>query len=235
MHLRFTFLCALGGLLWPAAGALAHIRLESPTDRGCADEKSGPCGSSCDPARANATAFEPGSTITVAWNEYIDHDSHYRISFDDDGDDAFEDPSDFDDIQQNPVLPVLLDGITDRDSGGEYSVQVTLPDIECDNCTLQLIQVMYDKGPTYGDNDIYYRCADLTLRRGVGAGDGGPPGPQDAGIGDAFPADDVGGGGGGGKKDGCSVAGQSAPGAAWLLLTLVAIVYATRRRARVQM
>lgn len=45
-----------------------------------------------------------------------------------------------------------------------------LPDVECDNCTLQAIQVMYDKPPyvTPG-NDLYYQCADLVLRRGVAA------------------------------------------------------------------
>ena len=42
--------------------------------------------------------------------------------------------------------------------------QVTLPDVECERCTLQLIQVMTDKAP-YGDgNDLYYQCADLALR-----------------------------------------------------------------------
>jgi hypothetical protein len=52
---------------------------------------------------------------------------------------------------------------------------VTLPDLVCDNCTLQVIQVMYDKPPyTTPGNDIYYQCADLVLRVG-----GAPP---DAGI-----------------------------------------------------
>ncbi|MBW2225541.1 MAG: hypothetical protein JRF54_15365, partial [Deltaproteobacteria bacterium] len=53
-----------------------------------------------------------------------------------------------------------------------YVATVTLPDITCDNCTLQMIQVMYDKRlyTTLG-NDIYYQCADLVLREG-----GAPPG-----------------------------------------------------------
>jgi uncharacterized protein (TIGR03382 family) len=229
MRFRFMMLSALGALIWPATGALAHIHLNAPADRGCSNEKVGPCGTTCDPARSNATAFEPGSTITVQWDEYIDHPSHYRISFDDDGDDAFANPVTKDDIQQTPALPVLLDGIMDRDNGGDYSVQVTLPDIECDNCTLQLIQVMYDKSPPFGDNDMYYRCADLTLRRGAGNGDAGVPGMTDA-----LPPDDVGGGGGGGGGGGCNAGGQSAPGAAGLLLALGALVYSRRRlRARI--
>lgn len=219
MRFRFILSCALGALLWPTAG-FAHISLVLPEDRGCSGEKTGPCGSSCDPARSHVTELEPGSTITVRWTETIDHDSHYRISFDDDGDDDFADPESFDDIQENPTLPVLLDGIADRDGGGQYEAQVTLPDIECDNCTLQLIQVMYDKGPTYGDNDIYYRCADLTLRRGAGnGGDAGPP-----------PAVDAGPGSGGGDDSGCSASGRSTAGAAWLLLAAGALAYARRRR-----
>jgi uncharacterized protein (TIGR03382 family) len=220
MRLRFILSCALGGLLWSAGGALAHIYLDAPADRGCVDEKTGPCGSSCEPARANATAFEPGATITVQWDEYINHTGHFRISFDDDGEDAFQDPTSYEDIQENPTLPVLLDGIADKSAGGNYSAQVTLPDIECDNCTLQLIQVMTDKPPyTIPGNDIYYRCADITLRRGAGNGDAGPTPAPDAGPG----------GGGDGDDGGCNAGGQSAPGAAWLL-ALGALAYVGRRR-----
>ena len=57
---------------------------------------------------------------------------------------------------------VLLDGIEDK-AGGMYMAEVELPDVDCDTCTLQLIQVMYDK-PPYGDgNDMYYQCADIVI------------------------------------------------------------------------
>ena len=63
-----------------------------------------------------------------------------------------------------------MDGIAD----GTNSVMVTLPDIECSNCTLQAIQVMYDKPPyVIPGTDIYYQCADLVLARsqpGIDAG-----------------------------------------------------------------
>ncbi|MFA9472798.1 MAG: hypothetical protein ACERNK_19695, partial [Deltaproteobacteria bacterium] len=49
-----------------------------------------------------------------------------------------------------------------------YMATVTLPNVTCDNCTLQVIQVMYDKPPyTTPGNDIYYQCADLVLREGA--------------------------------------------------------------------
>jgi hypothetical protein len=60
----------------------------------------------------------------------------------------------------------LLDGIPDTPGGGQSSVTVTLPDVECERCTLQVIQVMDDKPPyMVPGNDIYYQCADLVLRR----------------------------------------------------------------------
>src|SRR5690606_10931988 len=47
-----------------------------------------------------------------------------------------------------------------------WSWTVTLPDVECERCTLQVMQVMEDivlltwpgHGPFDGDNDLYYRC-----------------------------------------------------------------------------
>jgi len=218
MRSRFTFLFALGALLGSTPSALAHIDLDSPTGRGDLDQKSGPCGSNWDGASKNVTALEPGATITVRWTETINHPGHFRISFDDDGIDAFQDPTSYDDIQESPTLPVLLDGIEDK-SGGQYEAQVTLPNVECENCTLQLIQVMSET-PPYEAGDLYFRCADLALRRGAGGGDAGPVPGTDAGSG----------GGGNGGGGGCSAAGDSSLGVAMLLLGLG--VFLRRRVAR---
>jgi len=144
-----------------AAGASAHITLKSPAPRYDPTLlKDGPCGKLNGGKSANVTTFAPGEQITVTWEETINHPGHFRISFDDDGDDAFQDPASFDDVGSG--LPILIDNIADK-NGGMYSQEVTLPNIECDNCTLQVIQVMTDK-PPYGDgNDLYYQCADLVL------------------------------------------------------------------------
>ncbi|GAB4527276.1 MAG: hypothetical protein Tsb0020_44830 [Haliangiales bacterium] len=215
-----SLLLIAAALAWPRADAHAHIDLLAPTDRGCSNQKSSPCGGSCDTRTGNVSVFEPGATITVRWDETIDHPSHYRISFDSDGIDDFQDPTSVDDIQANPALPVLADGIADRELGGLYEYTVTLPNIECENCTLQLIQVMYDKNPPYGDDDLYYRCADLALR--TGAGDNPDAGPSPDASGD--PGDGDGDGGGG-----CS-AGGGAPGAGFFVL-LVVFALSRRRRA----
>jgi hypothetical protein len=88
---------------------------------------------------------------------------------------------------------VLLDLILDKGAGERNYVEtVTLPNLTCDNCTLQVIQVMYDKEPyeTPG-NDIYYQCADLVLREGAAPPDAGTD--ADAGTAPATGADTGGG------------------------------------------
>ncbi len=157
-------------------GARAHLDMTSPVSRYGPDIlKRGPCGALGGKRSANINYFEPGQMIEVEWDEYIDHPSHYRIAFDDEGDDDFVDPATMMEFYSNDT--VLLDEIGDEGpSDPLYRVSVTLPDIECDNCTLQVIQVMYDKPPyEVGDNDIYYQCADLVLRKG-GAPDAGADG-----------------------------------------------------------
>lgn len=154
----FALLTAL--LAW--APAMAHIQLLQPAQRISA-QKTGPCGSG-DSERGQPTTFQAGETITVVWEETIDHPSHYRISFDPDGHDAFEDPPTMMDFYSNDA--VLLDEIEDEENAVQ-EVEITLPDITCDTCTLQLVQVMYDKPPYEpGTNDLYYQCADLVLVRG---------------------------------------------------------------------
>lgn len=55
--------------------------------------------------------------------------------------------------------------------GKRWSWTVTLPNVECTNCTLQVMQVMEDPlghGPFDGKGDLYYRCIDIVLEKGVG-------------------------------------------------------------------
>lgn len=145
--------------------AAAHIQLDEPIAR-YTDQKKGPCGRADDPGRSDrVTVYEPGQKILIKWRETVNHPGHYRVSFDEDGQDDFQDPSDFMDYYSNPA--VIMDEIADK-RGGEYQVEVQLPDVSCERCTLQVVQVMYDKPPyTVGGNDLYYQCADIALRRAV--------------------------------------------------------------------
>jgi uncharacterized protein (TIGR03382 family) len=188
------------------AVAEAHIQLTSPLPR-TLSQKTGPCGDTTTPRSSNPTVLEPGATITVTWNETINHPGHYRVSFDTEGQD-FTVPLGFEDTTQTEN--VLVDSIADA-AGGSYTQEITLPNVECETCTLQLIQMMTDK-PPYGDgNDIYFQCADIALRAGGGGLDPvGPDAGPSGGGGDDDDDDDSGDGSGGGADavGGCTAGGD---------------------------
>jgi hypothetical protein len=162
------------GLLLGASEAMAHIRLLSPLARHGDSQKSAPCGITGGERSANPYVYAPGETLSLEIDEFIDHPSHYRVAFDTDGHDDFIDPSSLDEFYSNDA--VLMDNLPDG-SGGTFTIDVQLPDVECENCTLQLVQVMYDKAPPlcpsciYGDNDLYYLCVDIALRSASGGED----------------------------------------------------------------
>jgi len=165
--MRLAVLASLG-LLAPAA-AHAHIALTSPAAR-TVEQKTGPCGAAGSTRGANVTHYQPGQTITVEWDETVDHPGHYRLSFDDDGNDSFKDP-----VRPDDAFPqTLADQIPDRTGAGHYSQQITLPNMSCTNCTLQLMQIMTTAIPY---NSFYFQCADLVLGEDPG------PGPGDSGGG----------------------------------------------------
>lgn len=170
----FSFAIALSGSLLGAAPALAHIDLTSPVPRapGAPDTNlsQGPCGQRDNRRLADkVTTFLPGQTIDVVWDVYVQHVSYFRISFDADGDDSLSarpsTPSDpaADDPTALPAGDgeTILAYVEDRTGSIDHVEQrVTLPNITCDNCTLQVIQF------TYGlplARATYHQCADLVL------------------------------------------------------------------------
>jgi hypothetical protein len=205
------------GLAMTAAAvspAFAHIELTYPKPRSPDDIKAAPCGRSGSTRSSTVTELAPGSTITVTWDETIGHEGHYRIAFDDSGQD-FPLPKKIDTVDGRTVL---ADGIPDPDdSTRKFSARITLPDIECDNCTLQLIQVMSTAPGNWPASSMYFTCADLVLRRGAT-----PPPPVGSDPSDpADPDDDS---ADGEATGGCTTGGL--PG----ILTALAVVSALRRR-----
>ena len=188
-------------MLLPFSVALAHVGLEEPAARyptdGLSANKSCPCGvgandSLCsvaelrsDPNRSrHVTAFVAGATITVRAHEVIGHSGRWRIAFDPHG-------ADLDDFNDHVLLDVADppggEGNTGR--GDLWEWEVTLPDAPCDDCTLQLVQVM-DGDTTHPVADptgrsTYYQCADLVLTEGPA---GPPDDSMDSGSGDAATA-----------------------------------------------
>lgn len=188
--------------------ALAHIEITSHTTRyGVAVQKSAPCGMAGGSGPgSNVYTYAPGETITLSWHEFVDHPGHYRIAFDDSGDDSFADPASADDLYNNAT--VLLDGIADEANVHDYDVELTLPEVECETCTIQILQVMTDKPPFGDGNDMYYHCIDVRLVADGGDGDSGD-GDGDSGDGDGDSGDGDSADGDGDSGDGDTETGEA--------------------------
>jgi hypothetical protein len=234
-----------------ATTASAHISLEQGgthmSRHGDRSLKDGPCGEAGGKRGTNVYTYEPGQTISVSIVEFIPHPGYFRIAFDDDGDDGFKEPvsiKPIDPKRKCPTAPTDHCGTSDfynspsvlpgmdnlnphlaKDAKASYTFEVKLPNVECNNCTLQVLQIMedddshgpFDTTPGAGVADIYHQCIDLVLKRG-GGGDAGPSGSSGA-----APAGDSG---------GCNV-GRRAGGlstAAVLGLALGALWSRRRRR-----
>ena len=213
--------------------AQAHIHLTQPqarTDSLTGDQKDQHCGVANQQRTTRVTTYKPGETITVNWMETINHPGYYRIALQPDGqifgippagpNNGFpiEDRTGMTDPNNNSI--VLKDRIPD----GTLTTTVTLPNMECTNCTLQFIQVMTDKAPYTIDalsDDIYFNCADIAIANN--APDAGVQPMPDAGTGG-------GGGGGGGNNMGGDISGGCSTGGASGLLALLGLVGLRRRR-----
>lgn len=124
--------------------------------------KQGPCGGVM--KSVSPPVFAPGATITVQWEETIDHPGRYEFYF-----------SQADDTNFGPALKVVPDTQNTPVVGGnyhQYSTTITLPDVQCANCTLQMIQYMTETNPP----SLYFSCADLSLQAG-GVGPSPSPSP----------------------------------------------------------
>src|SRR6187431_1978738 len=86
----FVFASAFSALSLLAVSALAHVERQAPPPRAKGQSegnlKNTPCGQNPDGRPARVTVFEPGQTITLPFNEFIDHPAYYRVAFDPDGD-----------------------------------------------------------------------------------------------------------------------------------------------------
>jgi hypothetical protein len=174
MQIRTMIQTGLGfSLVLGAFSANAHVKIIShPMRNSVAEIKKGPCGKANDVRSGNINTFLAGSTITLEWDEFIHHPGSFRIAFDDDGND-FPEPSSYTDFNPatDPGTTLIATNLLPDHSAGDgplFSFEVQLPDVECDNCTLQLTQLMTDKPPySVGGNDIYYNCLDVVLTKDV--------------------------------------------------------------------
>ena len=104
-----------------------------------------------------APTFEAGSTITLRFQEFVNHAGRFRVAFDPDG-------ADVADFNAN-----ILEDVQDpaNASGMVWEIPVTLPNMTCDNCTIQLVQAMeVDQNTPIADPapiSSYYACADIPV------------------------------------------------------------------------
>ncbi len=157
LGLRFALTLIPATLATPAA--FAHARwvltggaLKPRTDSSGLKEPA-PCGGAAvnESRRAELTA---GESLELKWEETVNHPGHYRIAFSPDGVTGFDD---------NIIQDNIEDTQDDANVPHQYSLTITVPDIECDKCAFQLIQVMTEN-PAAPRN--YNSCADVKIVKG---------------------------------------------------------------------
>jgi hypothetical protein len=145
----------LGILLFITAIFLAvkiqpHARLADDSDvipRG-SEMKDSPCGENIRTNRPKV--LQAGSKITIRWVETVEHSGNYWIEFSAANDRNWVRLKTIVDDQNNPAtLPHL------------YETSITVPNVNCESCTMRLVQEMLDNHasmPTY-----YYSCGDIKI------------------------------------------------------------------------
>jgi hypothetical protein len=177
-----------------AVRADAHFVLISPAaslvQNGIGDpQKIGPCGGvSANPQRGTpanpgvpsgaVTTVKGGTNLPLLIQESVFHAGHYRVALSRTAKELPADPvvttaqtargmrSQSAVIQNPPVAPILLDGIfphTERPTQN-WEAQVPIPNINCQNCVLQVIQFMADHpGIGVDGGHSYHHCAILNI------------------------------------------------------------------------
>jgi len=230
MRASYTLFALASGLplLLGTATVSAHVDLLSPPARlggqaGGGQLKTKPCGQTANMRTADkVTTFTPGQKVDIKMKEYVNHPGYFAVAFDPDGDDNFPFPiANMDDVVAAtddpkaafPLSATVLGLRTDKEqdcygenAAHECTISITIPNMNCQNCTLQITQFMYDKLGDNNDNEYYYQCADIKIEGAVGGGGSGGA----AGTGGAAGASTGGAAGAGGAAAGSGTGGASA-------------------------
>lgn len=164
----------------------AHFKLLAPAswiiedDRGD-PQKAGPCGgTNTDYGKPSYIVNQAagGSTLHVKVQETVYHPGHYRIAL------AVNSPTELPvdpkattmdtekgprsvsaEIQDPVQVPVLADGlfVHAAKTDGPLETDVTLPNISCKRCTLQVVQFMEQHGPNNPGMFTYHHCATVQI------------------------------------------------------------------------
>jgi hypothetical protein len=186
-----TYLSAalcVSALLLAAAPASAHFILVAPDSWIEANvlgdpQKAAPCGTS-DLTKGvptgKVTTMRGGDLLHIKIKETIYHPGHYRVALA--VLDRSELPADPEAVTREgtrgpisvsgkidpaPKPPVLADGLfvhRERPAPDTFwETDVKLPNINCDKCTVQIIQFMEEHGLNREGDFTYHHCADLKI------------------------------------------------------------------------
>ena len=187
-------LCAVVAVAALSTVADAHFVLISPAaslvqNRLGDPQKIAPCGGvSANPGRGTppnpgvpsgaVTSVKGGTMLPLMVQESIYHPGHYRVALARTMKELPPDPmvttvdtgkgirSQSAVIQTPPVAPVLLDGIfahTERPTQN-FETEIPIPNINCPNCVLQVIEFMADHpGIAVDGGHSYHHCAVLNI------------------------------------------------------------------------
>jgi len=167
-----------------SASAEAHFDLlmpqpaDSATDGGKGPP---PCGPEAD---TNViTSAQGGHPLALALSETVFHVGFYRVAL------ALNSPSelpadnvvkdkmgnvlaadsialsDTAEYETTPIFPVLADHLFAHDTPDQSQFQsdITLPNVSCDKCTLQVIEFMSNSNSNLGGGYFYHHCANLKI------------------------------------------------------------------------
>jgi len=176
-----------------STAADAHFVLVSPAasfvmNRLGDPQKMGPCGGvSANPGRGTpanpgvpsgaVTQVKGGSTLHLLVNETVFHPGHYRVALARTAAQLPADPKvttrDSDrgpwsvsaEIQNPVAAPVLMDGLfahTERPTAN-WEADIPMPNINCPNCLLQVIQFMAEHAKNQDGDYSYHHCAVVNI------------------------------------------------------------------------
>lgn len=187
MKLPVSLLLAGGTLLMPFA-ASSHFKLLEPvptlaqSDRGDPQKKF-PCGGTSADAGTPTGAItnvNGGQTLHIKIQETVYHPGHYRVALARTPDKLPPDPETVSretekgpysvsaKIEKSPKAPVLADGLfvhTERAAPDAFwETDVRIPNVDCDKCTLQVIQWMAEHSFGKDGGYSYHHCVDLRIK-----------------------------------------------------------------------
>ncbi|HET7542865.1 MAG TPA: SCE4755 family polysaccharide monooxygenase-like protein [Polyangiaceae bacterium] len=238
--MRPSVLVLVLSLLALPATARAHFTLIAPppasnsTNGGKGDP---PCGPTDMPSNV-VTPVMGGSKLMLKVNETVFHPGFYRVALSIKSrtelppDNVVKDANGMvllptnktamsatADYETTPVFPVLADNLWPHTtSTAMFSGEVTLPNVNCDKCTLQVIEFMAQH-PSNGDKAgfFYHHCADLKITADTSKpifdpSAGGAGGGSSGGAGNAAGSSGVSGASAGGAGGAATVTAGSGTG-----------------------